>query len=82
MVKDDKYMNEQPRQYGSPKAIFEESDSLKEAVNPELATKIKAAFSALEDVLLEAFPGNRRLAQVLSFLEIAAMYALQLLKNK
>lgn len=48
-------------------------------VTPELEEKIKNLFIALEEAILEAFPDSRYVSQVLTFLEIAAMYALRLL---
>lgn len=47
-------------------------------ITPELKEKIVAAFLALEDLLIEAFPNSRLVAQVLTFLEIAAMYVTRL----
>lgn len=63
------------------KEVFcEESDIVELKLTPELKEKIIIAFTSLEDLLIEAFPTSRLLSQVLTFLEIAAMYFKRLAK--
>lgn len=67
---------------GKVKAVFEAyTDEKRELkISPELVEKIKNAFIALEELLENAFPTSRLISQVLTFLEIAAMYVTRLLK--
>lgn len=69
-------MNEKPREAASMKAVFEKPQT---AIDPALKDKIEAAFVTVEDLLKEAFPSSRKLSLVLTYLEIAAMYVLQLM---
>lgn len=59
------------------KDVFESEP--REALSPEAKDKIKNAFMDLEALLVATFPQSRLLSQVLTFLEIAAMYALRFL---
>lgn len=65
----------------NPAGVFELAETPK-AISPDLTVKIQAAFLALEDALKEAFPKSRKLSLVLTYLEIAAMFAFQLLGTK
>lgn len=65
------------RQGASIRSVFEAET--REALSPEKKEKIQNAFIALEELLVETFPPSRLLSQVLTFLEIAAMYVIRFL---
>lgn len=56
-----------------------DSHEADKAVSPEVKQKVKEAFLALEQILKNSFPNNKRLQLVLGYLETAAMFALTFL---
>jgi len=63
----------------SVKAIFSgEIKSRSSQLTPDQRAAIQQAFIALEDLLVSAFPAGRRLDQILTFLEMAALYVLRI----